>query len=138
MGFELYLMSYAKGKPAGISRAAVRGLFPVIEEESESNHWRVRFDSNETCSIAVTPTTGDPALVESLCIRRPCGDTRLFEAVLSLLRMGSVVLVFPGDAPPLIASETAAADLPRDMVDSMRPPRCVYSADEILQIIRSA
>ena len=88
--------------------------------------------------MQVTSAGGDTALVESLCIHRPCGDTRIFDAVLSLLRMGSVVLVFPGDAPPLVASESVLPDLPSGMADSMRPPRCVRSAEEILQIIRSA
>jgi hypothetical protein len=138
MGFELYLMSYAKGKPAGISREAVRALFPVVEEESESNHWRVRFDSNQTCTIDVTSAGSDPAFLESLCIHRPCGDTRFYEAILSILRMGSIVMVFPGCESPLVANETAAADLPLDIADSMAPSRCVRSAEEILRIIRSA
>ena len=138
MGFELYLMSFAKGNPAGIDRAAVRVLFPVVGEESEHDHLRVRYTPTETCTIDVTPVSGDPSRVESVCIHRPCGDKRLFDAMFSLLRMGSVVLVFPGDAPPLVANESTVCDLPSDMVDSMGQPRCVHSAEEILQIIRNA
>jgi hypothetical protein len=137
MGFELYLQCFASGRPAGIPRAAVRALFPVVEEESEPDYWRVRYDPTNTCTIGVTSVDADPTRAGSLCIYRPCGDMRLFDAVLSVLRMGSVILYFPGVAAPLVASESVAADLPQELVDSMGQPRCMRSAQEILDIIRS-
>jgi hypothetical protein len=93
MGFELYLQCFASGRPAGIPRAAVRALFPVVEEESEPDYWRVRYDLTNTCTISVTA--------------------------------------------PLVASESVVADLPQELVDSMGQPRCMRSAQEILDIIRS-
>jgi len=138
MGFELYLQCYLGGQPSGMPKPGVRALFPVVEEESEPNHWRVRYDSTNTCTVGVTPVKNDPSRIESLCIHRPCGDLRLFESVLAILRMGSVVLVFPGDAPPLVASTSVTTDLPKDLVESMGPPKCVHSAQEILEVIRNA
>lgn len=119
-------------------REAVRALFPVVEGESEPDHWRVRYDPANTCTISVTSAKGDPTRIESLCIYRPCGDMRLFESILAILRMGSVILVFPGDAPPLLANASVATDVPRDLVESMGPPKCVHFTQEILEIIRNA
>jgi len=42
MGFELYLQCFASGRPAGIPRAAVCALFPVVEEESEPDYSSIR------------------------------------------------------------------------------------------------
>ena len=113
-------------------------MFPVVEGESEPDYWRVRYDPANTCMINVTSVKGDSTRIESLCIYRPCGNIRLFESILAILRMGSVILVFPGDAPPLMASALVAADVPTDLVESMGQPKCVHFAQEILEIIRNA
>jgi hypothetical protein len=83
----------------------------------------------------VTASDSDKELVTALCIHRPCGDARFWEAVLSILRMGSVILYFPGMETPLVASEWVASDLPNGMVESVGQPRCVGSAQEILDAI---
>jgi hypothetical protein len=138
MGFELYLQCFASGRPAGIPRSAVRALFPVVENESEPNNWRVRYDSTDMCTVGVTSAEGDPTRLHSISIYRPCGDICLFVAILSVLRMGSVILYFPGVPTPLVASESVVVDLPKELVDSMGRPRCVQSAQEIVDIMRRA
>jgi hypothetical protein len=52
--------------------------------------------------------------------------------------LGAVMLHFPADAPPLVASEVAGTHLPADMVEAMGPPRVVSSIQEILEIIKHA
>jgi hypothetical protein len=52
--------------------------------------------------------------------------------------MGSVILYFPGVPTPLVASESVVVDLPKELVDSMGRPRCVQSAQEIVDIMRRA
>jgi len=137
MSFELYLFCYEKGQPSGIPEPAVRGLFPILEGKSEPNLWHVYYDSENTCEVAITPASGDPARIESLCIHRPCGDIRLFDSLLAILRMGSVILVFPGLESYLAASEAVCADIPKEMLESMGQPRLVHSGQEILEVIRS-
>jgi|SRR5271165_1301908 len=137
MGFEVYLQCYRDGKPAGIPRGPVRALFPIVEEESEPNYWSVHYGPADSCKIGVTPLASNHELIESLCVYRPCGDLRMWEALLSILKMGSVILYFPGGESLLMASESAAADLPKELVESMGP-RCVHSAQEILEIIHKA
>jgi hypothetical protein len=76
--------------------------------------------------------------VESLCVFRPCGDLRLWDALLAILRLGPLALYFPGDTPPLMASESAGEHLPADMVQAMGRPRVVRSGREIVEIIKHA
>jgi hypothetical protein len=110
----------------------------VVEAESEPDYWSVHYDDINTCRIAVTPLPSDPSLVESLCVHRPCGDPGLWDALLAVLRLGPVVLYFPGDAPPLVASEAIEEHLPADMVQAMGRPRVVQSGREIVEAIRDA
>jgi hypothetical protein len=138
MSFELFMQCFDHGEPAGLPREAIRTLFPVVAAESEPDCWIVRYDDENSCDISVTPLTADETLMESLCVNRPCADERLWDALLSVMRLGAVVLYFPGDAPPLVASEAAGEHLPADMVEAMGPPCVVSSIEEILEIIKNA
>jgi hypothetical protein len=138
MGFELYLRCYAGGQPFGLPRADVRALFPIEEKESKRDSWSIRYDGQNACRIGITAADSDGEEITSLCVDRPCSDLRLYEALLSILRMGSVVLYFPGEAPPLVASDSAVVDLPQDAIESLGRPKTVQSAEEILDIIRGA
>ncbi len=138
MSFEVFIACFKGGEPAGIRRADVRTLFPVDQSRSEPDYWSVYYDDLNSCHIGVTPLDSDPGQMKALCVFRPCGDLRLWGALLAVLRLGSVVLYFPGDAPPLVASELAGKQLPAEMVEAMGQPRVVSSCDEILQIIKFA
>ena len=127
MSFELFVQYFDRGEPAGVPRYAVRPLFPVVEAESEPDYWFVRYDDLNSCHIGVTPLGSDPTLVESLCVLRPCGDPRLWDTLLVILRLGPAVLYFPGDGPPLVASE----QLPAGLVESLGQPRVVRFGQEI-------
>jgi hypothetical protein len=55
MGFELYLQGFGKTEGLGLSREAIRGLFPVDEASSEPDYWRLRYDGLNSCDIGVNP-----------------------------------------------------------------------------------
>ena len=137
MGFEVYLQCFGESERTGISRAAVRSLFPVIEEESERDYWRVRYDNKNLCEIGVTAMTSDNEMLKSFYVDRPCGDLRLWEGLLAVLRMGSVVIFWPG-GPPVVALEAVAAHLPEDLIDSIGQPKLVSSAEELLGLLRES
>ncbi|MBX6316623.1 MAG: hypothetical protein IRY99_27470 [Isosphaeraceae bacterium] len=63
MSFEVYLQCFEAGEPAGVPRATIRALFPVINADSEPDYWRVRYDDLNSCDIAVTPLPSDGELV---------------------------------------------------------------------------
>jgi hypothetical protein len=49
MSFEVYLQCFRGGEPAGIPLATARTLFPIVNEESEPDYWRVRYDAQNDC-----------------------------------------------------------------------------------------
>ena len=135
MSVEVYLQCFGESERSGISRAAVRRLFPVVEEESESDDWRILYDPKNSCDIGVTALDSDKAMLTSLCIYRPCGDIRLWEGLFAVLCMGAVVVFWPG-SPPIVAADTVGANLPKNMVEALGPARSVHSAADILQLLR--
>ena len=138
MSFEVYVHWFDRGEPAGVPRAAVRPLFPVVDAESEPDYWSVRYDDLNSCHVSITSSVSDPAAVESLCVFRPCGDPRLWDALLAVMRLGSAVLYFPGDGSPLVAGESAVGHLPAEIVQAMGRPRVIRSGREMLAAIEDA
>lgn len=136
MGFDIYLQCFA-GEPPGVSRAAVRALFPIVERDSEPDYWSVRYDGVNSCKIEITPSKVDEELITALSVNRPCGDVRFWESVLAILRSGPMMLYWPGGGP-LVGSESAARALPPEIAESLGHPLCVGSAQEIMAAIRAS
>lgn len=135
MSFEVFLQRFEPGEPAGVPRAEIRQLFPVIDAESEPDYWSVRYDDLNSCHLSITPLPSDPARTDCLCVYRPCGDIRLWNALFTVMRLGSMVLYFPGNGPPLVANTTAGEFLPPAMVEGLGQPYLVHSGREIVEII---
>jgi hypothetical protein len=136
MSFDVYLQCFA-GEPVGIPRAGVRALFPIVEEKSEPDYWSVHYDPANSCKINVTPSESDSELITSLSVNRPCGDLRFWESVLAILRMGPVVLYWPGGGP-VVSGDEVAADLPLEIVESLGQPLAVNSAQAIVDAIQAS
>jgi hypothetical protein len=132
---DIYLQCFRNGQPAGWPVPALLLLFPIQTRESRPGSWHIRYDERNSCDIAVFPFPANGAFIESLCIHRPCSDSRLWQALFTLLRIGNVVLYSSGDLPPLVAEETALAHLPPGMIESLGPPVCVHSAQESQQAV---
>ena len=111
--------------------------FQSWEEASEPNRWNIRYDSKNFSEICVTSYAADEDRLSFLTIDRPCGDARLWESLFAILRMGRIVLYFPG-GPPLVADEAVGASLPSDEVESMGSHRRVQSGQDIVRIIRDS
>ena len=61
---------------------------------------------------------------------RPCAHPKLWDALASLLRMGHIVIFWPG-GPPVVANDEIAAVLPNDVVDALGKPKSVQSGKEL-------
>ncbi|MBN2086573.1 MAG: hypothetical protein JW748_15255 [Anaerolineales bacterium] len=133
MSADIYIQCFLDGEPAGLPWQALILLFPVQTAESTPDFWQVRYDAQNSCGLSVSTLPANDTLIESLCIRRPCGDERLWRSLYTLLRMGNVVLYFPNGSPPVVADEAVTAHLPPGMLDSLGRPRCVRSGAEIEQ-----
>jgi hypothetical protein len=136
MGFEVYLQCFA-GEPPGIPRAAVRALFPIIEESSQRDFWDVHYDHTNSCKIGVTASDSDEEFITGLCVYRPCGDVGFWDSVLAILRMGPVILYWPGGGP-LVGSESVANELPREIMESLGQAKYVSSAQGIIDAVRAS
>jgi len=137
MSFDLYFQPVVDGQPLEIHRAELRSLFPVIEKESKPDYWKIRYDPRNICHIGLAALSSADNLLSSFYIERPCGDPRLWEALLRVLNRGPIVLYFPG-GPPIVGSDEVGAALPKDVIGSLGKPRCVHSVAEILKIIRES
>lgn len=133
MGFEVFLQCFGASEQSGISRAAVRSLFPIVEAESKPDYWSVHYDDTNSCHISVKPVPSDTRMLKSLYVERPCGDLKLWEGLLAVLRMGSVVIFWPG-GPPVVANDALAAGLPKDM----GPAKSVASAEQLLRLVQDS
>jgi hypothetical protein len=132
MSFDIYLQCVA-GDPVGIPRTAVRALFPV-DEKSAPDYWSVFYDRANSCNINLTPSKSDNELITSLAVNRPCGDVRFWESVLAILKMGPVMLYWPGGGP--LVGGNLTAEFPAEIAESLGQPRSVDSAEEIMDAIR--
>jgi hypothetical protein len=79
MSFELYLQSFFKGEFAGIPRERIREAFGTHLDETEANHWRVRYDDANSSDIYLTAASARPEFVQGLMVHRPCADRRLWD-----------------------------------------------------------
>ncbi len=137
MGFEVFVQCFGETQHSGISRDAVRSLFPIVEAESKPDLWRVRYDPENSCLLYVSSLGSTPQRLKSLCVERPCGDLRLWEALLAILRMGSIVIFWPG-GPPVVSDDAIAANLPADVTAAFGPAKSMRSAEELLRAVQES
>lgn len=128
--FEVYLQCFESGEPAGIPRAAVRSLLPVVAERGP-NDWRVQYGEFAWCEVAVQTLDHDSELIDWLCVERPCG-MGLWEDLFAIMRLGNVVF-WSADSDPLIASDLAAEHMPLDMIEVLGQPKVIRSSAEIVE-----
>jgi hypothetical protein len=131
MSFDVFLQCYGGLERQGLPRERVRALFPIAEEESEPERWVVRYDSANQSDIFAGPD--DKALVH-MSVSRPAGDLRLWDALLSILRMGPVVMYWPG-SPPIIAGSNSER-VPRGIVEALGEPVVVERPEEFLELLK--
>jgi hypothetical protein len=138
VSFDVYVQVFHKGESAGISRDSVRDAFGAgFVRESAPESWKVQYDAMNSCDVYLNLDAG-AGMLQGLSINRPCGDMRLWHALASILRLGNVVLYFPGCKAPLIASLNARQHLPLDMIEALGEPVMVGSGAEILREIQAA
>jgi hypothetical protein len=137
VGFEVYLQCFGETERTGLARDALCSLFPVEDRRSEPNHWRVKYDEMNHCMLTVRGVENNDASVAHLCIERPCGDLRLWNALFRILNMGSVVLFFPG-GPLVVAQDQDTHEIPPQMTAALGEPVRVASGEAILEIVQKS
>ena|SRR5579883_2929775 len=135
MSFPVYVDCWRNGQQSTIPKAAVLALFPVEEMERDAEVWNLEYGPLDSCQVHLYAES-DPTQIGGFCVHRPCKDMRLWDALAAVLRLGTLVLYWPGCEFALVADETMAAHLPEEVVESLGPPKCVHSGEEILLILR--
>jgi hypothetical protein len=135
MSFDLFMQCYGETHKLGLPVGAMRALFPICREEPEFNRWVVEYDPMNSCDIYAGLLKDNRERLGDFMVSRPCGDMRLWEALFSILNMGSVVIFWPG-SPPVLAAGTNADSLPDGMVEGLGQPVYVHSGSELLKCVQ--
>lgn len=134
MSFDLFVGCFRNGKKATFPRSLVDEYFGPYVTAKHPECLTLTFDASSQSYLYVE----EASAIDGFSINRPCTSSKLYEALLSLLRSENLALYMPGNCPPLIANPSAAAHLPKDMVDSLGPPVMLSSSDEIPRRIQEA
>jgi hypothetical protein len=101
----------------------------------------VKYDDVNQCIVSVRESVralpNNGTNVADLSVERPCGELRLWDALFQILKMGSVVLFFPG-GPLIVAEDQDTHELPRDMTAALGEPVRVESGKAILEIVQKS
>jgi hypothetical protein len=136
MSFDVFLQCFVGGKPGSIPVAEVRKAFGEHLRADDPGLWQVYYDGENSSDIYMSFLPSDSSRISGFCVNRPCGDERLWESLLSVMRMGSVVMYWPGSRP-LVADESVERQLPSEMIEAIGRPILVCSTSEILGHLRT-
>ncbi len=137
MSFEVFISCFKDGQPAGVPCQQVRNAFGSFITQSGAFEWQLSYDETNSCDIILTPHN-DERLLHGFTVVRPCSDERFWDALASILRLGDIVLYFPGSCPPLVSDGAVIRHLPPDMIKAMGEPKCVATGRQILEALHSA
>lgn len=135
MSFDLFVNVFRDGEPAAVPTADLRRPFDRYVRHVEPRCLVLGFAQGQQSELFID--TAAP-VASGLCINRPVDDPQLFDAVFDLLRQTGVVLLIPGEVPPLVGTLDTARHLPADMTDAMGSARVVASGAEIRDWIARA
>ena len=133
MSFDVFLQGFGEAKQIGMPREHVRRLFPIVESESEPDRWVVQYDELNRSEIFVK---GEQEPLDSLMVNRPSGDIRLWDALLTIMRLGSFVMFWPG-SPLLVARGCTYGPLPDGMIEDFGEPVVIDRAEEFFDLLKS-
>jgi len=135
MSFDLFVSRFRGGEPALFQLSVLVKTIAPFVVETAPQWFELRFAKNDVCTIFADTSAEE---IDGFNVNRPCADIRLYEALLTVLKVPGLVLVMPGECPPLIGDAETAGHLPPDIVEALGKPALLQSASEILQRICQA
>jgi hypothetical protein len=133
MSFDLFVQCYGETRLSGLPTSAVRSLFPI--GESQPAFWSIQYGTEDGCDLYPGFVEEDEGKLKDFMVARPCGDPRFWEALYSILRMGSVVAYWP-ESPPILAVGASLEGLPDGMQKALGLPVYVKSGMELLKRVQ--
>lgn len=135
MSFDLFVSRFRDGEPALFQLSVLAKAIAPFVVDTAPKWLELRFAKDDGCTIFVETTAEE---IDGFNVNRPCADGRLYEALLTVLKVPGLVLVMPAECPPLIGHAETAGHLPPDIVEALGKPVLLQSASEILQRVRQA
>ena len=74
--------------------------------------------------------------LKGLMVSRPAGEMRLWEALLTVLQMGQIIIFWPG-SPPLIAIGTDTSNFPEGMREGLGEPVRISQPEQFLDLLKT-
>jgi hypothetical protein len=136
MGFEVFILSFKNGEPAGFPIQRIRGAFGAAVRESPPYDWRLCYDDPNHNGVRVMRHPSDESLLHGFTVESPGSDLRLWDTLASILALGPLAMVFSSGGPPLIANSDVVEHLPPSMIETMGHPKCVRDGRDILLAIQ--
>ncbi|HZF32301.1 MAG TPA: hypothetical protein VE914_00705 [Candidatus Angelobacter sp.] len=133
MSFELYVQCFEQGESSSFPRDVVDRVFTPVVIRRSPESIDIQYGALNSSTIYMA-AEGD---LSDFMVHRPCGDRRLFQALLEILRSGALVLYWPG-GPPLIGRPETADQLPPDLVHALGKPIVVESPEAIMTAIEQS
>jgi hypothetical protein len=135
MSFDVFVECFGETKRIGLSKDSVRSLFPISREEPEFDLWVVEYDDLNVSFLYSSYLDRDPQRLTGFMANRPCGDLRFWDALFSILQLGSVFIIWPGGKLTL-AFGAGIEGLTDEMLVDLGPPVYVRSGLEILECVQ--
>ncbi|MEK8035018.1 hypothetical protein AACH06_29735 [Ideonella sp. DXS29W] len=136
MSFDLFVGSFIGGERASFPATVLRGAFGPFIIETEPKWFVLSFgpDVSDKCALYVD-TNADQ--IDSFSID-PLDDSRLYEALFSILKIPGLTLYMPGSCPPLVGHAETAEHLPAEMIQTLGEALLLKAASEIPERIRQS
>jgi hypothetical protein len=116
MSFDLYLLCFDNEQKAGIPSSLIKDAFGDFVQWQEPDHGLAHYGNTlDGTSIDLSPLNPGSDMICCISVNRPLADPRFQDALFRIMCLGNVGLVFPGHRGPLIAKDSVAAHIPKNL-----------------------
>jgi hypothetical protein len=132
---RILIQCFENGQVAGVSLGDVRESFGRFLIDPGPGMWQVRYDDANYCDMRPVPLESDESRIASLGMEGACTDPRLWDALFAILKLGNVVMRWPGSGP-VVAEASVVEHLPPELIKASGPPAVVHRGADIAKLIQ--
>jgi hypothetical protein len=128
VGVEVFVNWFENGAPAPVPLSAVLATFGVAAGAPEEQGFPVSYGPEDDSFVYAK--ADDKGELTGLMVERPCADVRLWDSILTLLRLGNGVCFWPGGSCAVGRVDTIR-HLPSDMAADLGEPAVAATGAEL-------
>jgi hypothetical protein len=137
MGFEAFVQCFKDGDFDTIPMDPVRAAFGSFLSEDGPYDWRIYYNELNSCDVMLQLDDKHKKRLRGFTVLRPCADRRFWDAIMSILKMGNLVLYFPAHCSPLVADHEVIKHLPPSLIEGLGTPKCITKGKDIPKHVRA-